>query len=194
MQRFEDENGELAKHIQELQSQLAEAEQQHAQRLIDLTTRHRAETEMETERLRTAQLQAERLLDTRERAHRQKIRGLEEMISTLKDQLSTEVRKRQNYISHSVRTGDEIRDIRNILDNSLSNVVRDPSLDPILLASETQKLDDSLDVHGVPTKLSSPRRRTPKRTISPMRYGMATSTPAFRRTTSPSSLRHKLKK
>ncbi|KAL5014044.1 hypothetical protein ScPMuIL_008314 [Solemya velum] len=65
MQRFEDENGELAKHIQELQSQLAEAEQQHAQRLIDLTTRHRAETEMETERLRTAQLQAERLLDTR---------------------------------------------------------------------------------------------------------------------------------
>ena len=51
-------------------------------RLIDLTTRHRAETEMETERLRQAQMQAEKLLDARERAHRQKIKGMEETVST----------------------------------------------------------------------------------------------------------------
>ena len=50
-------------------------------RLIDLTTRHRAETEMETERLRSAQLQAERLLEAREKAHRQKVKGLEEQVS-----------------------------------------------------------------------------------------------------------------
>ena len=50
-------------------------------RLIDLTTRHRQETEMETERLRTAQLQAERTLEARERAHRQRVKGLEEQVS-----------------------------------------------------------------------------------------------------------------
>lgn len=50
-------------------------------RLIDLTTRHRAETEMETDRLRQAQMQAERLLESRERANRQKVKGLEETVS-----------------------------------------------------------------------------------------------------------------
>ena len=34
------------------------------------------ETELETERLRSAQLQAERMLEARERAHRQRIKGL----------------------------------------------------------------------------------------------------------------------
>lgn len=36
---------------------------------------------METERLRTAQIQAERMLETRERANRTKIKGLEETVS-----------------------------------------------------------------------------------------------------------------
>ena len=49
-------------------------------RLVDVNTRHRAETEMETERLRSAQIQAEKLLEARERAHRQKIKGLEEQV------------------------------------------------------------------------------------------------------------------
>ena len=51
-------------------------------RLIDLTSRHRSETEMETERLRSSQLQAERTLEARERAHRQRVRGLEEQVQT----------------------------------------------------------------------------------------------------------------
>ena len=49
-------------------------------RLVDVNTRHRAETEMETERLRSAQIQAEKLLEARERAHRQKVKGLEEQV------------------------------------------------------------------------------------------------------------------
>ena len=36
---------------------------------------------METERLRTAQMQAERTLEARERAHRQRVKGLEEQVS-----------------------------------------------------------------------------------------------------------------
>ncbi len=55
----------------------------HYFRLIELTTRHRQETEMETERLRTAQLQAERTLEARERAHRQRVKGLEEQVGAV---------------------------------------------------------------------------------------------------------------
>jgi len=46
--------------------------------------------------------------------------------------------------SRSARTGDDIREIRNILDTSLSNVARDPNLDSILLEQEVRKLDESI--------------------------------------------------
>ena len=36
---------------------------------------------METERLRSAQLAAEKMLEAREKAHRQRIKGLEETVS-----------------------------------------------------------------------------------------------------------------
>ena len=63
-----------------LQMQLAEVEQSHSSRLLDLTSRHRAETEMEVDRLRGVALQAERTLEARERAHRQRVKGLEEQV------------------------------------------------------------------------------------------------------------------
>lgn len=114
-------------------------------------------------------------------------------IHTLKDQLSQELRRRQQYFTKSARAGDEIRDIRSILDNSLSTVGRDPSLDPLLLEHESRKLDESLDLGGY----SSHRRRSPIRTTSPGRMGgmTMTSTPAFRPGRSPRSpiLRRKLK-
>ena len=53
---------------------------------------------METERLRANQNQAERTLESRERTHRQRVKGLEEQVSTLKDQLGQEMKKRQQYI------------------------------------------------------------------------------------------------
>ena len=101
----------------------------------------------------------------------------------MKDQLTQEMRKRQQYISKSVRTGDEIRDLRNILDSSLNVVSRDPALDPLLLEHESRKLDESLG-YGVsfkesPTRLS-PRRRSPVRSSSPIRLNRVTSTPSGR--------------
>lgn len=48
------------------------------------------------------------------------------------------------FYSRSARTGDDIREIRNILDTSLTNVARDPNLDSILLEQEARKLDESL--------------------------------------------------
>ena len=68
-------------YLQALQAQLSDTEQVNAQRLIDITTRHRQESELEMERLRTAQIQSERTLEARERAHRQRIKGLEEQVN-----------------------------------------------------------------------------------------------------------------
>ena len=113
------------------------------------------------------------------------------------------MRKRQQYISRSVRTGDEIKDIRNILDGSLHNVMRDPSLDPILLEAESKKLDDTVvDYHSslAPTKLTPSRRRhSPTRGGSPTRLGrVTTSTPGSLRAPrggpSPSPYRSKIRK
>lgn len=55
-------------------------DQAHAQRLLEVTTRHRQELELETGRLRGAQQQAERALEVREKAHRQRVRCLEEQV------------------------------------------------------------------------------------------------------------------
>lgn len=48
--------------------------------MIEVTSRHRQESELELERLRTAQVQSERTLEARERAHRQRVKGLEEQV------------------------------------------------------------------------------------------------------------------
>jgi rootletin len=49
--------------------------------LIDFTTRNRRETEVETERIRSSQTAAERALEAREKAHRARVKGLEEQVS-----------------------------------------------------------------------------------------------------------------
>lgn len=109
----------------------------------------------------------------------------------MKDQLNQEMRRRQQYISKSTRTGEEIRDIRSVLDNSLQNVGRDGSLDPILLEHETRKLDESLDRSGYsPSPIG--RRRSPVRSNSPPRFSGLTSTPAYHASRSP-MMRRKLK-
>jgi rootletin len=52
--------------------------------MMELTVRHRQEAELESERLRSAQMQAERLLEARERANRQRVKGLEEQVRSLR--------------------------------------------------------------------------------------------------------------
>jgi len=151
--RLEEENIDLVRQIQNLQAHLAQVEQTHSSRLLDITTRHRAETEMEVDRLRSVALQAERTLEARERAHRQRVKGLEEQVSTLKDQMGQEVRKRQQFISKSSRSGADIADIRSILDTSLTNVSRDPNLD-----MDNRRAKEDL----APARLT-PRHRSPAR-------------------------------
>jgi hypothetical protein len=94
-------------------------------------------------------------------------------VLTLKDQLEQEIRKRQMYLAHSARAGDELAEMREALDASLTKVARNPELDPILLEHETKKLDDLVELHS--PKLS--RRRSPTRALSPTRLGLSTGLP-----------------
>merc|ERR1712227_883519 len=100
----EGELSALQKRSQELEGLLAETEQGHAHRILELTSRHRQEADAEMERLRSAHSQSERTLESRERSHRQRIRGLEEQITTLKDQLALEIRRKQAYLKEAVRS------------------------------------------------------------------------------------------
>lgn len=52
----------------------------HAKRLADVAGKQRAEAELEIERLRHNQMQAERALEARERAHRQRVKVLEDQV------------------------------------------------------------------------------------------------------------------
>ncbi|CAF4826729.1 unnamed protein product [Rotaria sp. Silwood1] len=156
--RLEEENQALQKQVEHLQAALNESEQQHAQRLIDLTTRNRRETEAETERIRTSQTAAERALEAREKAHRARVKGLEEQITTLKEQLHQEMRKRQTFLTRSLTNGDEISALRREITDSLSFVSQDPrGLDPVLLDHETKRL---ADINEPPVRHRSPNRRT----------------------------------
>ena len=94
----------------------------------------------------------------------------------MKDQLNQEIRKRQQFISRSTRAGDEISDIRNKLDASITHVSRNSNLDPLLLDYETKKLEDTVEVHSslIPTKLT--RHRSPTRGASPNRLGQTPPT------------------
>jgi len=51
---------------------------------MELSSRHHHDTELESERLRAAQLHAEKLLDATERANRERVRGLEEQVTVMK--------------------------------------------------------------------------------------------------------------
>lgn len=62
------------------QAQLTQQEHAHAQRLLEVTARHHQELDLETDRLRDSQLQAEQALESREKAHRQRVRCLEEQV------------------------------------------------------------------------------------------------------------------
>ena len=49
-------------------------------RLVELTSRHRQEVELESERAKQSQNQLEKTQVARERAHKQRVKGLEEQV------------------------------------------------------------------------------------------------------------------
>lgn len=62
-----------------LQAQVAALQQNHSPARLEVDEQ-RLELQQEVDRLRSAQVQTERTLEARERAHRQRVRGLEEQV------------------------------------------------------------------------------------------------------------------
>jgi hypothetical protein len=162
--------------------------------LIDLTTRNRRETEAETERIRSSQTAAERALEAREKAHRARVKSLEDQvnsykipydiklsdfnqqITTIKEQLHQEMRKRQSFLNRSLANGEEISALRREITDSLSFVSQDPhGLDPVLLDHETKRL---ADIHEPPVRHSSPTRRALSPSLALRTMRAAASSPS----------------
>lgn len=66
-----------------IQAQISQLEHLHTQRLLEAAARHHQELDLETQRLRESQLQAQSVLESREKAHRQRVRGLEGQVQYL---------------------------------------------------------------------------------------------------------------
>ena len=98
-------------------------------------------------------------------------------VSTLKDQLSRELQKKQQYIKRTVAKNEETKDLRNQLGESLVRVSRDTAYEPTVLDEETRRLDESLEYRtGYSSR--SPTRKT--KTSSPTAVNLSkysTSTP-----------------
>uniref|UniRef100_A0AAV2KYH3 Sushi, nidogen and EGF-like domain-containing protein 1 n=1 Tax=Knipowitschia caucasica TaxID=637954 RepID=A0AAV2KYH3_KNICA len=103
---------ELIEKQREMQAHLSQLEHFHAQHLLEVTARHHQELDLETERLRASQQQAEQALESREKAHRQRVRCLEEQVLTLKEQLDQETRRRQScfhqMLQPAVESGEDL--------------------------------------------------------------------------------------
>jgi len=75
---------------------------------------------------------------------KQKNRGLEEQVGTLKEELSKQMQQKQSFISRTAQKSEEIKTLRNQLSDSLVEVTR--SGDFSTLERETMKLDDTIDI------------------------------------------------
>uniref|UniRef100_A0A183AQD7 Myosin_tail_1 domain-containing protein n=1 Tax=Echinostoma caproni TaxID=27848 RepID=A0A183AQD7_9TREM len=168
IRRLEEENLDLRRDLQKLQlnyendlyernanvpwyyyvqAHVAQQEDTQAARLIEVNTKQRLENEAEMERQRLALAQAEKVIQQKERSHRQRVRGLEEQVALLKDQLSQEMNRRQLFLSRSqnlasytspsqpnllnvgtATTEPELGDIRSPLDISLPQETYLPGL------------------------------------------------------------------
>ncbi|XP_043473527.1 rootletin isoform X3 [Leptopilina heterotoma] len=162
IENLEQENRDLRLRIRRLETQLSEKEAEllrvksiniHSHSSLDLSRTRSSELE----RLRAAQLQAEKLLEAREQSHRQQVLRLENQIQLLRDQLNQEIKRRQLYVYRSTQAGREMQQLRQALGDSLRTVSQDPSLDAVLLEHEARKLDSTLtSTASLPPSLALP--------------------------------------
>ncbi|XP_055383850.1 rootletin [Condylostylus longicornis] len=146
---IEQENRDLRMKVRRLETQLAEKEAELA-RVKARAIENSKSLGGESDRYRSAQMQAEKLLDAREQAHKQQVLRLENQISMLREQLAQENKRRQQYILRSSRANREMAHLRHALGDSLRHVSQDP-LDPALLENETRRLDCAVSMSLPPS-------------------------------------------
>lgn len=82
--------------------------------------------------------------------------------------MNQEIRKRQQFLTQTATADEQIKNMHNVLSDSLNAVSREPFLDGVLLDYETRRLNESLNgfIHEQPTRHRSPTRRS----FSPSKY------------------------
>ena len=78
-------------------------ERVHNERIQELLRERRKERDKENGRQKDAIKQIETSLGAREKIYKERIRGLEQQVDVLKDQLSKEMRRRQVFITGGQR-------------------------------------------------------------------------------------------
>ena len=78
---------------------IQDLERVHGERIQELLRERRRERDKENGRQKEAIKQMETSLSAREKIYKERIRGLEQQVEVVKDQLSKEMRRRQVFIS-----------------------------------------------------------------------------------------------
>uniref|UniRef100_A0A1I7SZH8 Lin-5 n=1 Tax=Caenorhabditis tropicalis TaxID=1561998 RepID=A0A1I7SZH8_9PELO len=126
---MERENKELYKNCAQLQQQIAQLEMENGNRILELTNKQREEQERQLIRMRQEKGQIEKVIENRERTHRNRIKQLEDQIAILRDQLDGERRRRREYVDRSMvndigRLGSNVLGIRNSYgDNNIDAII-----------------------------------------------------------------------
>ncbi|XP_075157962.1 ciliary rootlet coiled-coil, rootletin [Haematobia irritans] len=147
---IEQENRDLRLKVRRLETLLAEKESELARLKARMHDSAKCMDGLDSERYRSAQMHAEKLLDAREQSHRQQVLRLENQISMLREQLAQEAKRRQQYILRSSKANREMQHLRSTLGDSLRHVSQHP-LDPNLLESESRRLDNAVSMSLPPS-------------------------------------------
>lgn len=101
---MESENKELHRNCAQLQQQIAQLEMDSGNRLVQLTTKQREEHEKFVEAVINEKTHVERIIESRDRAQRNRLQQLEEQVNMLRNQLNNERRRRRDITERMLAT------------------------------------------------------------------------------------------
>ncbi|ALC47431.1 Rootletin [Drosophila busckii] len=146
---IEQESRDLRLKVRRLETLLAEKESELARCKARMHDGNKCDS-LDTDRYRSAQMHAEKVLDAREQSHKQQVLRLENQISMLREQLAQEAKRRQQYVLRSSKANREMQHLRSTLGDSLRNVSQHP-VDAHLLESESRRLDSAVSMSLPPS-------------------------------------------